>query len=142
MEEVTQPLPMGGQLEIALCNSYLKIFLPKIKREKTMSIANIKKILKLNVWYAHSVNTVKLVASMVILVLTSMKLIDFHISSHKRSLSITSLIIEFIDSLRCKGHQGHSVNRVKCVQRKVNMKRNFIWKSYAQLASTVSVFIS
>jgi len=135
-------LPMGGQLEIALCNSYLKIFLPKIKREKTMSIANIKKILKLNVWYAHSVNTVKLVASMVILVLTSMKLIDFHISSHKRSLSITSLIIEFIDSLRCKGHQGHSVNRVKCVQRKVNMKRNFIWKSYAQLASTVSVFIS
>lgn len=135
-------MPMGGQLEIALCNSYLKIFLPKIKREKTMSIANIKKILKLNVWYAHSVNTVKLVASMVILVLTSMKLIDFHISSHKRSLSITSLIIEFIDSLRCKGHQGHSVNRVKCVQRKVNMKRNFIWKSYAQLASTVSVFIS
>jgi len=142
MEEVIQLLLMGGQLGIALYNSYLKIFRSKIKRKKTMSIANIKKTLSVNAWYAHSVNTVKLVANMVILVLILMKLIDFHIFSHRRSLSITSLIIEFIDSLRCKGHQGHSVNRVKCVQREVLMKRNFIWKSYAQPVSMVSVFIS
>ena len=142
MEEVTQVYLMGGQLEIALYNSYLKIFLSKIKRKKTMRIANIKKILRLNVWYAHSVNTAKLVANMVILVLTSMKLIDFRIFLHKRSLSIISLIIEFIISLRCKDHQGHSVKLITCVQREVIMKRNFIWKSYAQLASMVSVFIS